>query len=77
MKKPDYSKPIIRYEQWYDGEWEHFPLKQIHRLMCCDCGLVHEITLVRKEGKIFLRMKRNDKATAAARRKKKIKSCKH
>lgn len=76
MRKPDYSQPIIniknkQYSDWEDGEWEHMPLKHKHRIMCCDCGLVHEVTVKVVDGKIMMRMKRNDKATAAARRKKK------
>lgn len=52
----------MKYSQWYDGEWEHLQQKEKHKIMCCDCGLVHEVTLKVKDGKIMMRMKRNDKA---------------
>lgn len=40
-----------------------------HRIACCDCGLVHDIAIVKAGKDVFLIVKRNARATAAKRRK--------
>jgi len=61
------------YPQKHDGEWVR-PVMSRYRMMCCDCGLVHEITFrVIKWGrgsKVLFKASRHKRATAAARRKK-------
>ncbi len=39
------------------------------RTACCDCGLVHDFTFFVRGRKIFVRVYRNNRATAAKRRK--------
>lgn len=63
---------MTEYELIGDG-WEHVPRKL--ELACCDCSLVHSIVFrVRmRQGKPQLEWKvdRNERATAALRRKRK------
>ena len=39
------------------------------RLACCDCGLVHDVKFRYKDNQISFSVRRNNKATAAKRRK--------
>lgn len=39
--------------------------------MCCDCSLVHNEQFKIVDGQIYAKLMRNERATAAARRKKK------
>lgn len=32
----------MKYQQVYDGQWVR-PVMNGYRMMCCDCGLVHEL----------------------------------
>ena len=62
----------MKYEDQEDGDLVSVP-KRGYRMMCCDCGLVHrcEFRTVKK-GRgtgVMLRMWRDNRATAAARRK--------
>jgi uncharacterized Zn finger protein len=60
----------MKYEDTESGDW-FYPAKHF-RMMCCDCGLVHEMTFRVEHGRdIAVKVSRNDRATAAARRKKK------
>lgn len=62
------------YEDVGDG-WQHVPRRM--ELACCDCSLVHSIAFrVRMEGsnpKLEWKVDRNNRATAALRRRKKRK----
>jgi len=51
-----------------EGEW--FELPRRHRLWiaCCYCGLVHETQTKIRGRKVFMRVWRNDRATATRRR---------
>ncbi len=56
------------YEAVHDGEWMHLPRHGLH-LACCDCHLVHDLMAkVDKNGRILIRVKRHNRATAALRR---------
>jgi hypothetical protein len=61
----------MKYPQVYSGEWVS-PRRKGYRMMCCDCGLVHEMDfrLVRygNGNKIQIRAFRNNRSTALARR---------
>jgi len=59
----------VKYTDRQDGEW--FKVDAATKLMCCDCGLVHYVRFKRMKGKLFMQCKRNARATANARRKKK------
>ena len=62
-----------QYFQIKDGEW-FSPTMRGHKFMCCDCSLVHILDFQRIEGGgIRLRARRDNRATAAARRGKKKK----
>jgi len=56
------------YDTAEDGEWMVTPLKG-HRIACCDCGLAHDYEFrINEQGRIELRVKRNNRATAQIRR---------
>jgi len=53
---------VIRY-----GEWTR-PRMRDFREQCCDCGLIHRLDFRIVDGRIEFRTRRDDRATAAARR---------
>lgn len=57
----------MRYEQVVDGVWVT-PIHKNYKLICCDCGLVHDADFRMHKGKIQFRVKRNNRSTALARR---------
>ena len=59
----------MRYEETYPGEWIKDPKRKYFKLMCCDCSLVHKVEFKKKGNEIWLRMWRDNRATARARRK--------
>jgi hypothetical protein len=64
----------MKYKEESPGVWIR-PVKKGYKMMCCDCGLVHKIDFGHiKYGngrKVVFRCWRDNRATAAARRKKK------
>ncbi len=67
----------MKYETPSAGEWVQ-PKRHLYKLMCCDCGLVHNVQF-RLIGygdgkkKIQFRAWRNERSTALARRHRKKK----
>ncbi len=59
----------MKYRQRDDGE--RYRIGSTHKVMCCDCGLVHVLRYRRYKGKLYATAWRMTKATAAARRGKK------
>ena len=60
----------MKYKKREDGEGFVVPSGQIYRIACCDCGLVHDFVFIAQDGKpIGVAAKRNNRATAAKRRK--------
>ena len=60
----------MRYKQREDCEGFAVPSAQIHRIACCDCGLVHDFVFISEDGNpIGIAAKRNNRATAQRRRK--------
>lgn len=57
-----------RYHQRKDGEGFEMPTKQVVRMACCDCGLVHDFVFVNGRGVVGIAAKRNNRATAQRRR---------
>jgi hypothetical protein len=53
---------VIKY-----GEWTRPRLRNF-REQCCDCGLIHRLDFRILDGRIEFRTRRDDRATAAARR---------
>ncbi len=51
-----------------DGEDFEIPLGEIYRLVCCDCGLTHDVIFASKNGKIIMRAQRNKRSTVQRRR---------
>jgi hypothetical protein len=49
------------------GEWTR-PRMRNFREQCCDCGLIHRLDFRIVDGGIEFRTRRDDRATAAARR---------
>ncbi len=62
----------MKFHRVTDGEWVR-PRRKGYRLMCCDCGLTHNLDfrLVPNKGglSIEFRAYRNERSTALARRK--------
>ena len=59
----------MKYKQHHDGEGFEVDSKEIFRIACCDCGLVHDFVAVSHDGKpIGIAMQRNIRATAQKRR---------
>lgn len=57
-----------------DYKTEIYPNKQILRFQCCDCGLVHDISLkAERDNPIIVRMVVNNRATGQIRRHRQIK----
>ena len=56
-----------KYDQVMDGDWMHLPKSGMY-LACCDCGLVHDLDVEIRHSKIFLKVKRDARRTAAVRR---------
>ena len=59
---------MARYDEPDAGEWIEIVLRNF-RLRCCDCDLVHKMDFKIKKGKIWMRTFRDQRATAACRRK--------
>ena len=62
----------MRVNQLEAGEEWTEPLKRGKtsiRVLCCDCGLAHDIEFQVKDGNLIMRWHENRKATSAARRK--------
>jgi hypothetical protein len=59
-----------RYHVLIDGEWIR-PKRRKFREMCCDCGLTHDLDFRIVDGEIEFRATRNNRATSAARRRRK------
>lgn len=60
-----------KYTQRVDNEVFVIPLNELYRLRCCDCGLVHDVVFVYENGELNMVSRRNSRATAASRQKKK------
>jgi hypothetical protein len=56
-----------KYEVIAYGAWTR-PRKRNFREQCCDCGLIHRLDFRIVEGAIEFRTRRDERATAAARR---------
>ena len=57
----------VSYEIISYGEWTRPRMKNF-REQCCDCGLIHRLDFRIVDGRIEFRTRRDDRATAAARR---------
>lgn len=60
----------VRYRNLKDGEGVEFKSREVFKLACCDCGLVHDVALVAspRGRRIGMALRRNKRATAARRR---------
>ena len=58
----------MKYRQIHDNEWIT-PVRRGYRMMCCQCGTVHDVDFRMKDGEIQFRPRANARATAAAGRK--------
>jgi len=52
---------------WHAGTHRHLSTRNF-REQCCDCGLIHRLDFRIVDGRIEFRTRRDDRATAAARR---------
>lgn len=55
-----------KYVQRADGEW--FDTERLHKIACCDCGLVHLLRFRIRKGKIEMQATIDKRATAQRRR---------
>jgi hypothetical protein len=62
----------MKYEQVFDGEWIEPKPQRGHKMRCCDCALIHVMDFRVKAGKVQFRPRRDKRATAAARRGKRV-----
>ena len=61
---------MVSYSYIQDnGEWFDLSLEDGVRQQCCSCSLVHDIEFKKTRKGIQMRFLRNERATAAARRK--------
>lgn len=60
----------MRYPQIKDGEWIT-PIHKGYKMICCDCGLVHDADFRFHKKEIQFRVRRNNRSTALTRRIKK------
>jgi len=63
----------MSYKKVIENEWQQ-PIVNDYKMACCDCGLVHNIDFRIYRGKIQMRARRNNRATAQIRRHNKIKN---
>jgi hypothetical protein len=56
----------MSYEQVYNDEW--FDLRKTPHISCCDCGLVHEIKVRVRKGKVEVQLNRDNRRTGQIRR---------
>ena len=56
------------YVQRYDGDKIEITSPRLHKIRCCDCGLVHLFKFRMQGSTITFRMYRDDRATAQSRR---------
>jgi hypothetical protein len=61
---------VATYPRMKNGEWVK-PKKRSYKMACCDCGLVHRMDFIVSGRKVIFRMFRDNRATAAMRRRKK------
>lgn len=66
MKAPAMSKRVS-YEVISYGEWTRPRMKNF-REQCCDCSLIHRLDFRIVDDRVEFRTRRDDRATAAARR---------
>lgn len=63
----------MRYDEPKSNQWVR-PVRDGYRMACCDCGLVHEMDFRAipwgRGRKVIFRVRRNERATAAMRRRK-------
>jgi hypothetical protein len=59
----------VTYPKASENEWIQ-PSRKGYKMACCDCGLVHELDFRLYKGRIQLRGRRNNRATAQIRRRK-------
>ena len=58
-----------KYIQRYDNEGFTVKSGEIHKIACCDCGLIHDFVFVSEDGEsIGIAARRNNRATAQRRR---------
>jgi hypothetical protein len=57
----------VRYQQHGD-EWI-MPKRRGYKMRCCDCRLVHTMDFRIKDGRVQFKPRRDERATAASRRK--------
>ena len=54
--------------QRHDFEPFEIPIGEKYRLICCDCGLVHDTAFILEDGKLWMAAVRNNKSTGQRRR---------
>lgn len=60
----------MTYKKVKENEWQQ-PIRKGYKMRCCDCGLVHDMDFRIYLGRVQLRARRNNRATAQIRKHKK------
>jgi hypothetical protein len=58
----------MKYEQINNNEWVT-PVRKNYKMICCDCGLVHDADFRTKGRQIQFKVTKNNRSTALTRRK--------
>ncbi len=61
----------MKYTNQKDGDWIKV-IRRKHKILCCDCGLVHNLNFRLKKDKIEFQAIRDNRATGQRRRYKNI-----
>lgn len=58
----------MKYSKVKDGEWVESVVEEGYKMACCDCGLVHKVDFKIEDNRVWIKMNRDYRATAAVRR---------
>jgi uncharacterized Zn finger protein len=60
----------MTWDEIDDGAWFRVPLKKTWAMRCCDCGLVHRVTLAptKKGKKVWMRVSQDQQQPTRERR---------
>lgn len=58
---------MTAFEKPEKNEWVR-PIRRGYKLGCCDCGLVHDMDFKVSAGRVWFRVRRNNRSTAMMRR---------
>jgi hypothetical protein len=69
MRWSNQSEEAMKFKQRKDGEGFSVKSGELHRIACCDCGLVHDFVFISKGKHVGIAARRNKKLTKKLRKK--------